>query len=101
MILIFSISVNAYVDIKKEITEKARKISPAIKVIVFALDDDETRNMQRFYNALSDSIKNGNWIIVDNIHLVKTWTSDILQLLYVRYFNLLKVFLFVVVVLLF
>ena len=66
-----------------KITEKARRINQNIKVIAFTLSDDEPKTMQKFRHALEDSVKNGNWIIVDNVHLVKSWPPEILYLFYV------------------
>lgn len=70
-------------NIKTEIAEKARGIDQGIKVIVFLIDDEDARDMQRLFDALHDSIKNGYWIIIDNAHLIENWNSEVLQLLYV------------------
>lgn len=76
--------VNAYVDIKKVITEKAGKVNKNIKVVAFALDDEDPKGMQKLFGALEESMKNGNWIVIDNIHLVRSWPSDMLKLFYVN-----------------
>ena len=81
----FFILVNAYVDIKKVITEKARKVNQNIKVIAFALDNDEPIGMEKLFNSVEESMKNGNWIVIDNAHLVNSWSSDMLKLFYVSF----------------
>ncbi len=59
------------------------KLNQNIKVIAFALDDNDPKGMERLFNSVEESMKNGNWIIIDNAHLVKSWSSDMLKLFYV------------------
>jgi hypothetical protein len=47
------------------------------------LDDNEPKGMERLFASVEESMKNGNWIIIDNAHLVKSWSSDMLKLFYV------------------
>lgn len=78
----FSFIENAYVNATLEISKLAKRGKADAKVIVLSLENQEIK-LKRLAIALRDSIKNGNWIIVENSGLLKDWPNDVLKLLYV------------------
>jgi hypothetical protein len=80
--LFFAIE-NVYLNATIEISKLAKEIKNDVKVIVLSMDNQESK-LKRLGVALKDSIKNGNWIIVENAHLLNDWPKDALKLLYVR-----------------
>ncbi len=52
-------------------------------MIVLSLENQDIK-IKRFGIALKDAIKNGFWIVVENVHLLKEWPNDLLKLLYVN-----------------
>jgi hypothetical protein len=70
--------VNKTIELDKFATENN------VKLIVTSLSKScQDYEIKRIYNAIKDSIKNGNWIIIDNAHLIDEWPQEILQLIYV------------------
>lgn len=68
----------------------AKQTNEDIKVIVVSLENNDSK-LKRLGVALRDSIKNGYWIVVENVHILDTWPKDVLKLLYVfNIFSLIK-----------
>lgn len=65
-----------------EISKLAKNIKDDVKVIVMSLENQEVK-LRRLGIALKESIKNGNWIVVENAGLLNEWPRDILKILYV------------------
>ena len=43
-------------------------------------------------HAIKESVKNGNWILIENVHLIEDWPVELIKLIYVlKYFNLLYI----------
>ncbi|CAF0940788.1 unnamed protein product, partial [Brachionus calyciflorus] len=80
-ILISTPRENAYVSVSIEIGKLAKEINEDIRVVILSLGDDDNK-IKRLGYAIKESIKNGSWVIVENVHLLKNWTSDVLKLLY-------------------
>jgi hypothetical protein len=64
-----------------EIGKLAKQVSEDIRVVVLSLDDDDTK-IKRLGYAIKESIRNGSWVLVENMHLLNEWPSDVLRLLY-------------------
>lgn len=76
-------SENVYVNATLEISKLAKKCKEDAKVIVISLENQELK-LKRLGIALRESIKIGNWLIVENTHLLKEWPNELLKLLYVK-----------------
>lgn len=65
-----------------EIGKLAKEIHDEIRVVILSLDDEDNK-IKRLGYAIKESIRNGSWVIVENIHLLNQWSHDVLKLLYV------------------
>lgn len=65
-----------------EIGKFAKEFEEDKRVVILSLDDDDSK-VKRLGYALKESIKNGSWVIVENIHLLEFWPKDVLKFLYV------------------
>lgn len=81
-LIAINVSEGIYVNPTLEISRLAKKIKEDTKVIVISLENQDIK-LRRLGIALKDSIKNGNWIIVENAGLLSDWPRDILKILYV------------------
>lgn len=70
-------------NIVHEINRLARRVNSKAKVMNFTLLEADKDGLNAFLDELKESIRVGNWIIVENCHLVNNWPSEILQLLFV------------------
>jgi hypothetical protein len=77
--------VNNFLNIKHEIIEKAKAFDANIKVFTFSMDNESsTEQVNQVVEALRHAIVNGDWVIIDNVHMIDYWPKQILNLVYVR-----------------
>lgn len=69
---------------KIEITNLAKQTNPNIKVKLLSVSNDKNK-MKTFNDELKESIRMGDWVIVQNAHLLKEWSRDTLNLLFVSF----------------
>ena len=67
-----------FVNPSIEISKYGKKLQEDKKIFTITLDDDETK-MKRLDMALSECIKTGGWIIIENPHLVNNWPKETLK----------------------
>ncbi len=53
-----------------------------MKVKLLSVSNDKNK-MKIFNDELKESIQMGDWVIVQNAHLLKEWSRETLNLLYV------------------
>jgi hypothetical protein len=56
-----------------------------INLIVISINNDIEAEVYKLANTIRESIRNGTWIIVENVHLIEQWPEDLLTLIYVNF----------------
>ncbi len=54
-----------------------------MKVKLLSTSNDKTK-MKTFDDELKESMRMGDWVIVQNAHLLKEWSRETLNLLFVK-----------------
>ncbi|RNA23048.1 dynein heavy chain domain-containing 1, partial [Brachionus plicatilis] len=80
-ILISTPKEHGYFSVTIEIGKLAKEIHEDIRVVILSLDDEENK-IKRLGYAIKESIRNGSWVVVENVHLLSEWSRDVLKLLY-------------------
>jgi hypothetical protein len=70
---------DSFINITNELIKKATLKSTKVNVISI---DDDPNLMYNLISNLKSSIKNGSWLIIDNIELLTSWPSELLSILY-------------------
>jgi hypothetical protein len=55
-----------------------------INLIVISINNDIEAEVRKLVNTIRESIRNGTWIIVENVHLIDQWPEELLMLIYVN-----------------
>ena len=61
----------------------AKQINTNMKVKLLSASNYKTK-MKTFDDELKESMRMGDWVIVQNAHLLKEWSRETLNLLFVK-----------------
>lgn len=64
-----------------EISKYGKQLQEDKQIFIITLDDEESK-IKRLDMAITESIKNGGWVIIENPQFILNWPKDILKTFY-------------------
>ena len=77
-------SANVFSNIRIEIATYAKQINSNFKVKQLSLSNDKEQ-LNKFNEELQSAITIGDWVVIENAHVLNDWSKETLNILFVNY----------------